>query len=255
LNVCARAAPLIGAVLRWLHAASERASLASPQDFYCDAIAKIPLETLYEDLQNKKLATTNQIRQGFLISQNPFLIPPTTKRDILRIESQVNMMKTASQDPSTVNIEEGTMTINPFFTVKIDREHLLEQTLEAIVKARPEQLRKKLRIEFKDEEGVNTRGVTKEFFLLVSEEVFDVHSALWSRRFGDQITWFNSDNTWDEKGYEQVGMPGWSCPVQRCQLGCSFSSGSVSSIAQQAAWGTPEDLFDGGLEEWASAAS
>lgn len=206
LNVCARAAPLIGAVLRWLHAASERASLASPQDFYCDAIAKIPLETLYEDLQNKKLATNNQIRQGFLISQNPFLIPPTTKRDILRIESQVNMMKTASQDPSTVNIEEGTMTINPFFTVKIDREHLLEQTLEAIVKARPEQLRKKLRIEFKDEEGVDAGGVTKEFFLLVSEEVFDVHSALWSRRFGDQITWFNSDNTWDEKGYEQVGM-------------------------------------------------
>lgn len=201
-----RAAPLIGSVLRWLHAAAEKESLASPQDFYSEAVSHISLETLYDDLQTKKATANKNNLHGFLLSENPFLIPPATKRDLLMIESQVNMVKTASMNPSSVNNDDGTMTINPFFVLEIDRAHLLEETFDAIMTAESHDLRKKLRIKFKGEEGLDAGGVTKEFFQLLSEELFDVHSALWKRRFGDQITWFNSDNTWDEKGYEQVGL-------------------------------------------------
>ena len=205
-RVVRRAAPLIGAVLRWLHVVSERAALASANDFYSDAVSKISLETLYEDLQTKKTSVKGHLDHGFLLSENPFLIPPSTKRDLLMIESQVSMVTIATQEPSSVNESEGTVTIDPFFVVEIEREHLLEQTFDAITEAKPNELRKKLRIKFKGEEGVDAGGVTKEFFQLVSEELFDVHSALWTTRFGDGITWFNSDNTWDEKGFELVGL-------------------------------------------------
>ena len=205
-NVVTRAAPLIGSVLRWLHAAAEKESLASPHDFYSDAVSKISLETLYDDLQSKKTSSNKSTMPGFLLTENPFLIPPATKRDLLMIENQVNMVKTASLNPSSVDDESGTMTINPFFVLEIERRHLLEETFEAITNAESNELRKKLRIKFKGEEGLDAGGVTKEFFQLLSEELFDTHSALWTRRFGDEITWFNSDNTWDEKGYQQVGM-------------------------------------------------
>ena len=41
---------------------------------------------------------------------------------------------------------------------------------------------------------------------MLSEELFDVHSGLWSSQYGDDINWFNSDNTWDENGYELIGV-------------------------------------------------
>jgi len=205
-RVISKAAPVIGSVLKWLHAAAETSSLASSSEFYCKAISKIPMETLYQDLRARKESVSKQTRHGFLLTDNPFLIPPSTKRDLLMVENQLNMVRTASLNPSSVNIEEGTITIDPFFVVEIEREHLLEQTLLCLSQAKPYELRKKLRIKFKDEEGIDAGGVTKEFFQLISEELFDVHSALWTQRFGDGVTWFNSDNTWDENGYEQVGL-------------------------------------------------
>ena len=47
---------------------------------------------------------------------------------------------------------------------------------------------------------------TLKFFQLLSEELFDVHSGLWSNKYGDELNWFNADNTWDEKGYEMIGV-------------------------------------------------
>jgi len=45
-----------------------------------------------------------------------------------------------------------------------------------------------------------------QFFQLLSEELFDVHSGLWSKKYGDGINWFNPDNSWDENAYELVGV-------------------------------------------------
>ena len=46
-----------------------------------------------------------------------------------------------------------------------------------------------------------------QFFQLLSEELFDVEtSGLWSKKYGDEINWFNSANTWDESGYEMIGV-------------------------------------------------
>lgn len=200
-----RAAPLIVSVLRWLHRASHRAKIARPEDFYCNAVSKIPLETLYEDLRILKSPTKDKSQNTFLICATPFLIPPSTKRDLLQIESQVNMMKAATHD-ARLNVLEGEVVINPFFVLEVERDRLMEQTLDKIKQANVVDLRKKLRVKFTGEEGIDAGGVTKEFFQLLSEELFDTNSPLWTRRFGDCVTWFNSDCTWDKEGYELVGV-------------------------------------------------
>ena len=51
-----------------------------------------------------------------------------------------------------------------------------------------------------------TGGVTKEFFQLLSEDLFEPTSGLWTTKYGDEINWFSSDNTWDIKSYELVGI-------------------------------------------------
>ena len=197
--------PAIVGVLRWLNRASERTGNAKPEDFYSAAVGKIPLELLYEDLRALKNSNPKQRSSSFLICANPFLIPPSTKRDLLQIESNVNMIKVATQD-AQFDASAGHMEVDPFFVLEIERDNLLQKTLENIKKARPIDLRKKLRVKFKGEEGVDAGGVTKEFFQLLSEELFDVSSGLWTRRFGDEITWFNPDCTWDDEGFEMVGV-------------------------------------------------
>lgn len=98
----------------------------------------------------------------------------------------------------------------PFFVLEVEREHILDQTLNKIKCTDPTELKKHLKVVFKGEEGIDAGGVTKEFFQVLSEDLFDVNSSLWSNRFGNVgneiVNWFNSDCTWDAQGYELVGL-------------------------------------------------
>jgi hypothetical protein len=91
----------------------------------------------------------------FFFCDNPFLFSPSTKRNLLQIENEMNMMKTAAATGLRYNIQERTYEFDPFWVLDVDREHLLTQTLQKVAKARPDELRKKLRVVFKGEDGVD----------------------------------------------------------------------------------------------------
>jgi hypothetical protein len=202
-----RPVPAIVAVLRWLHKASERdGNIASPEDFYCGAIGQTDPRWLVEDLLRYKEANTHQRAANFFLCDNSFLFSPSTKRTLLHIESEMNMLKVAATG-LTYNVEERTFEFDPFYVLDVDREHILPQTLQKVAKAEPSELRKKLRVVFKGEDGVDAGGVTREFFQLLSAQLFDISTGMWSTRFeGEQITWFNSDCTWNDEGYYLVGI-------------------------------------------------
>ena len=195
-----KAVPVIVAVLSWLYAMAEEQNLAKPVDFYSDAVSEISIQSLFSDLYAMKKASPHERSKQFFITQHPFLLSPGCKRNLLQMESQM------SQFQAFMNISANGMAVEPFFKLEIEREYLVEQTLECIKQANPKDIRKRLRVSFKGEEGLDAGGVTKEFFQLLSEELFDIHSELWSNEYGDEVNWFNSDNTWDEKGYEMIGV-------------------------------------------------
>jgi len=204
-----RAVPLIEAVLRWLYDASEQMKgLAKPEDFYCVAFDDYPIKELFEDLYMMK----NMPKPGshFYLSANPFLFTPNTKRNLLQIESEYVMLNAALKDQDIEafdNLSSGEeLSFDPFFMLEVEREHILDDTFDAIKETDASELRKKLRVAFKDEEGLDAGGVAKEFFQLVSEELFDVSSGMWTDRFGSDTTWFNSDCTWNQEGFELAGV-------------------------------------------------
>eukprot|EP00986_Skeletonema_menzelii_P005715 scaffold2117_cov141-Skeletonema_menzelii.AAC.10 len=200
-----QAVPVIVAVLSWLYAMAEEQDLAKPADFYSDAVSEISVETLFGDLYAMKRASPHERSKHFYITQHPFLLSPGCKRNLLQMESQLSQYKAMIGD---LQLSESTMniTVEPFFNLEIERDSLVEQTLECIKQADPKDIRKRLKVSFKGEEGLDAGGVTKEFFQLLSEELFDINSGLWSSKYGDEVNWFNSDNTWDEKGYEMIGV-------------------------------------------------
>ena len=150
-----RPIPLIVAVLRWLYNASSRAgNIVPPDSFYCTAISNMHPQLLYKDLERYKAASKRKQIADFSFCNNTFLFSPTTKRNLLQIENEMNMLKVAATG-LTYNDQDQTFTFNPYYVFDIDREYLLTQTLQKISKAEPSDLRKKLRVVFKGEDGVD----------------------------------------------------------------------------------------------------
>jgi len=203
-----RSAPVIVGVLSWLYTMSEEANLAVPTDFYSDGVSGIDVNILYDDLYKMKKASKHERSKNFYICAYPFLLSPGCKRNLLQMESQIEQTKAIFQDINMSNISasQNSIKIDPFFNLEVERDNLLEQTLDKIRQAEPKQVRKRLRVSFKGEEGVDAGGVTKEFFQLLSEDLFEPTSGLWTTKYGDEINWFSSDNTWDIKSYELVGI-------------------------------------------------
>ena len=203
-----RSVPVIVGVLSWLYTMAEEANLAMPTDFYSDGVSELDINMLFDDLFRMKKAGKHERSKNFYICAHPFLLSPGCKRNLLQMESQVEQYKAMMNDIQIDNISESQrrVTVDPYFCLEVERGNLLEQTLEKIKEADPKMVRKRLRVAFKGEEGLDAGGVTKEFFQLLSEDLFETNSGLWTTKYGDEINWFSSDNTWDIKSYELVGI-------------------------------------------------
>ena len=77
------------------------------------------------------------------------------------MESQVGMYKAMMGDVN-FSASSSEIKVEPFYVLEIEREHLVEQTLKKIKQADPKDLRKRLRVSFTGEEGLDAGGVTKE---------------------------------------------------------------------------------------------
>jgi hypothetical protein len=166
-----RAVPVIVAVLSWFYAMAGEAGLADPNDFYSDGVSRISVETLFEDLSRMKKASPQEKSRNFYLCAHPFLLSPGCKRNLLQMESQVEMFKAMMGD---VNFNPSTneFKVEPFFCLEIEREHLVHQTLQKIKEANPKDIRKRLRVSFKGEDGLDAGGVTKEVSFSVPSAVF-----------------------------------------------------------------------------------
>jgi len=199
--------PMIAGVLRWLQNVAERSDgeLARNEDFHCVGIGELPMEVLFEDLARFRMSTKADRSVNFYLAANSFLMSPAVKRNLLQVENQLGMVQAAQSGGVTYNPSTREFMFKPYFVLAIDRKYLLQQTLQAVAQASPGELRKSLKVVFKGEDGVDAGGVTKEFFQLLVQKLFDVNTGMW-RTDNDHEYWFNSDCTWNYDGYYLVGV-------------------------------------------------
>jgi len=69
----------------------------------------------------------------------------------------------------------------------VRREHLLADSIKAVMSLGREDMRKIWRFEFMGENGIDAGGLAKEWFLLVTEAIFDADSGLWLSSEGNQM--------------------------------------------------------------------
>ncbi|KAG0325772.1 hypothetical protein BG004_003118, partial [Podila humilis] len=142
----------------------------------------------------------------------PFLLSPTSKFHILNLDALTQM--TAHYEDACVRhaladhaqrLLPETMTStsrefqkgiragsSPYLVLELSRAHLVEEAFEQIVKKHSD-LKKPLKVAFVDagEEGMDQGGVTKEFFQLMVEKVFDPQFGLFRElQDGSRAWWF-----------------------------------------------------------------
>lgn len=72
--------------------------------------------------------------------------------------------------------------------IKVRRDHIFEDSYQEIMRQTPEDLKKRLMIKFDGEEGLDYGGVSREFFFLLSHEMFNPFYCLFEYSAHDNYT-------------------------------------------------------------------
>lgn len=95
---------------------------------------------------------------------------------------------------------------DPFLSLHVRRNHLVEDSLNQLSRLRAVDLKKRLRIEFINEDGVDAGGLTKEWFLLLVRQLLDPNYGLFVYDEDSRLAWFNSWSFENTAEYSLIGM-------------------------------------------------
>ncbi|KKO76000.1 ubiquitin protein ligase e3a [Vairimorpha ceranae] len=125
--------------------------------------------------------------KGKSILSYSFILPVYLKAEVLKSENN-DLMKTSLQDSFFRSLFEG--HIEPYLFITVNRENIYSESLKILLKIRFEDMHKQLRITFKNEEGVDSGGIRKEYFQLLSHEIKHDDSLF---IIAENIIWLKND--------------------------------------------------------------
>ncbi|KAJ3220646.1 putative E3 ubiquitin-protein ligase [Clydaea vesicula] len=160
---------------------NKREEKISLSNFYNISVDYLDIIQDFSDWQKER-------SNHFAFCQYPFLISLGGKIKILDQDAKRQMgikFKEAFLRTATRN-----QLIDPFLTLRIRRDYLIQDSLNQL-SAHEVDLKKKLRIEFADEEGVDVGGLTKEWFQLLVRDLFSEKFGMFTFDEDSQLCWFN----------------------------------------------------------------
>ncbi|EHH27145.1 Ubiquitin-protein ligase E3A [Macaca mulatta] len=122
----------------------------------------------------------------------PFILNAVTKNLGLYYDNRIRMY---SERRITVlySLVQG-QQLNPYLRLKVRRDHIIDDALvrlEMIAMENPADLKKQFYVKFEGEQGVDEGGVSKEFFQLVVEEIFNPDIGMFTYDESTKLFWFN----------------------------------------------------------------
>ncbi|KAF9207036.1 hypothetical protein BGZ49_001315 [Haplosporangium sp. Z 27] len=188
---------------------SEMASIISFKYFYSSVMEALKFKDEYQIWREGW--GKSPLEKPFSYFDYPFLLSPTSKAHILNLDALTQMsahyedacVRHALADHAQRLLPE-TMTTSsrefqkgiragssPYLVLELSRSHLVEEAFEQITKKHAD-LKKPLKVAFVDvgEEGMDQGGVTKEFFQIMVEKVFDSQFGLFKELEETRSWWF-----------------------------------------------------------------
>ncbi|XP_054238212.1 probable E3 ubiquitin-protein ligase HECTD2 [Indicator indicator] len=166
-------------------------SLISPPiisytDFYNSTLDHIDLMEEYHNWQ----CYGNSHRFSFC--QYPFIISIAAKKVIIQRDSEQQMISFARQSLVDKVSRRQKPDMNMLFlNVKVRRTHLVSDSLDELARKRAD-LKKKLKVTFVGEAGLDMGGLTKEWFLLLIRQIFHPDYGMFTYHKDSHCHWFSS---------------------------------------------------------------
>nr|XP_019937001.1 PREDICTED: ubiquitin-protein ligase E3A-like [Paralichthys olivaceus] len=143
----------------------------------------------------------------FSFQSCPFILSVITKSQGLYYDNRIRMYS-ERRLTALYSMVQGQQP-NPYLKLKVRRDHIIDDALvrlEMISMENPSDLKKQLFVEFEGEQGVDEGGVSKEFFQLVLEEIFNIDIGMFTYDNDTKLFWFNSSSLENEAQYTLIGI-------------------------------------------------
>ncbi|XP_042312596.1 probable E3 ubiquitin-protein ligase HECTD2 isoform X4 [Sceloporus undulatus] len=168
-------------------------------DFYNSTLDHIDLMEEYHNWQ----CYGNSHRFSFC--QYPFIISIAAKKIIIQRDSEQQMINIARQSLVDKVSRRQRPDMNMLFlNVKVRRMHLVSDSLDELTRKRAD-LKKKLKVTFVGEAGLDMGGLTKEWFLLLIRQIFHPDYGMFTYHKDSHCHWFSSLNCDNYSEFRLVG--------------------------------------------------
>ncbi|KAI8811808.1 hypothetical protein BJ742DRAFT_795586 [Cladochytrium replicatum] len=157
----------------------------------------------YYDLITDYMRWQEEMSGSFSFCQYPFLISLGGKMQIMEADARRQMAERFKEAFFRTALH-GLVT-DPFLSLHIRRTALIQDSLTQL-SSKNIDLKKRLHIEFLNEDGVDAGGLTKEWFLLLVRDLFDPQYAMFTYDEESNLCWFNNISYENESEYRLVGI-------------------------------------------------
>ncbi|XP_028163894.1 ubiquitin-protein ligase E3A [Ostrinia furnacalis] len=173
------------------------------EEFYNEPLSDtIEMEV---DFANYKTELSNGKKFTFL--KYPFILTAASKSLGLYYENRIRML--SERRVSMLHAVVGAAPPMPFLRLKVRRSHIIDDALvelEMVAMERVLDLKKQLVVEFEGEQGVDEGGVSKEFFQLIVEEIFNPDYGMFTQQPDSHTVWFNPTSFETEAQFTLIGI-------------------------------------------------
>lgn len=127
--------------------------------------------------------------KAFSFCRYPFLMSMGGKLKILQNEAKKQMEGQMMESLERSDQE------SPFFVLNIRRDHLLEDSIQQIARCNGKSdLKKRLKVQFANEEGMDAGGLAKEWLLLLTRELFSPQYGMYEIEEESNRLWFQMNS-------------------------------------------------------------
>lgn len=128
----------------------------------------------------------NKKNESFSILNYSFILPLNLKSKEIKMDN-LDTMKRKLKDAFFKALFNG--EVPPYLQFSINRHNFYNDAKTILDKLNPECLKKQLKVSFINEEGIDSGGITKEFFQLLSERIVHDHNLF---TFKNDFIWFKT---------------------------------------------------------------
>lgn len=157
----------------------------------------IVVEKDFANFRSKRSSSSNGWPEKLSFMELPFMLQTTTKIIQLHYDNRLNMLQErrgAIFHALFATSNSDAALEMPYFKICVNRERVVEDALIALELTRMDavgDLKKQLYVEFDGEQGIDEGGLSKEFFQLIVERIFNPDYGMFVFEEESQCFWFN----------------------------------------------------------------